>query len=65
MEKVELKPCPFCGSEAELITDRANMSVVRCSNFSCWISTKTSGFKETVINKWNTRADQLKEVPGE
>ena len=65
MEKVELKPCPFCGSEAELITNRSGTNVVRCSNFNCWISTKIFGFKETAINKWNTRAEQLKEVPEE
>ena len=56
MEK--LRKCPFCGSNAELVTDRAGMSVVRCTDFSCKVSTRVCGFKEIAINKWNTRAEE-------
>ena len=56
MEK--LKKCPFCNSEAELITNRAGLSCVRCSEFSCWISTKFCGSKEKAIIQWNTRAEE-------
>ena len=55
---VKLRNCPFCNSEAEVVADRAGMNAVRCSNFSCWVSTKTWGSVEKAAIQWNTRAEE-------
>lgn len=55
---VKLRKCPFCGSEAELVTDRAGMSVVRCVNMGCKCSTRLCGSKDLAVHKWNTRAEE-------
>jgi len=64
----ELKPCPFCGNKAVMITDHVtNMkpySVVRCKK--CDITTKSyfddpfSGqpCKEIATEAWNIRIDK-------
>ena len=60
----QLKPCPFCGSEAVVhyIDDlRFHHVHVGCSKCWCMI-TKTLGHYEKVdiektIKKWNTRAE--------
>lgn len=53
----ELKPCPFCGSPAEL-TGECDMVWVRCSNEDCWCQMVTR-FDEPdeAIEAWNRRAD--------
>lgn len=55
---VKLKKCPFCGSTAELVTDRAGMSLVKCVNMGCKVSTRICGGKEIAISKWNTRVEE-------
>lgn len=51
----ELKPCPFCGKQPELITqhdEKAEYWVIRCCNiddFASWSNL------EEIIEKWNTR----------
>ena len=52
-ERNILKDCPFCGGEA-YIGDSWDGSVsVKCCVCGC--GTPPSGFKETVIRKWNHR----------
>ena len=56
----ELKPCPFCGGEAELrVTKhipRGFDYTPRCKNPSCCGRlTKLYLVKEAAINAWNTR----------
>ncbi len=56
----ELKPCPFCGREAEIIDlgdDRITIQT-KCKN-TCLI--QDTGvyhelFKDELIDKWNTRS---------
>lgn len=51
----ELKPCPFCGGEAELIDKYEGVFWIICKGCLC-----ESGFvktKEEAINAWNRRAD--------
>lgn len=43
----ELKPCPFCGGEAELVR---SSQFVRCKTDDCYFYTSAVD-----INKWNTR----------
>ena len=51
----ELKACPFCGSVADISTNKAN---VTCSNGGCKM------FQWFSVEDWNTRAidPRLKEV---
>jgi len=54
----ELKPCPFCGSKAELhmqnSTDPNSFWFIRCSNDECLIDTELDG-RDVIIKCWNTR----------
>ncbi len=58
----ELKPCPFCGGEAELYITKHIPSgfeyTPRCKNKSCCgRQTKKYLVKETAVAMWNRRAD--------
>ena len=60
----ELKPCPFCGGEAELITLRDGLGQI-CE---CWVahtcangmSVETNSYdtEAEAISAWNTRAER-------
>lgn len=54
----ELKPCPFCGGEAE--TDYAhfdyNWFEVHCNNCDAYVYDYNS--EEKAIEKWNRRANE-------
>lgn len=56
----ELKPCPFCGSEARSYTygvAKIGAAVVHCSNESCCIKPEIHCRGENnAIKYWNTRA---------
>ena len=66
----ELKPCPFCGSDAKILyesvfgsDDSTHYFRIRCLNNAC-----TMGYpgvlyssKQNLIDDWNTRVDQSKE----
>jgi Lar family restriction alleviation protein len=56
MSGVELKPCPFCGGEAELTGYRAPEFWVHCPQIGCKASTEAFGSKDKAIAAWNTRA---------
>ena len=62
-----IKPCPFCGSEANLNSDlfaanpRAAQSWVTCKNNLCNAHTHSSTEKNKAIEAWNTRT--LSEQP--
>lgn len=59
--KAELKPCPFCGGEADIFTSvevgylGSNKFTVRCGNCFCG----TGNYKDIARAKeaWNRRAD--------
>ena len=57
----EIKPCPFCGEQAEIFLDDKDMifatpcTIVRCKR--CPANTR-SYFRETAIEAWNRRADE-------
>ena len=68
---IELKPCPFCGGEADLIETSnlgswgVSVSFVRCS--VCWIDGESGNniirkkANNIAIKAWNTRAKGEKE----
>ncbi len=63
MMNEELKPCPFCGGEAELIPYSLGMNddlkywAVTCSNHDCFVHPETRYYhKEDAIEAWNFRA---------
>lgn len=52
MSEIKLKPCPFCGGEAELIGEYSNIFVF-CSECRC--STEILNTERKAIQAWNTR----------
>ena len=63
MEK--MKPCPFCGGDAELNIDstpNSNGDVywVVCNNMDCPVCPSTELYcsARAAINAWNTRANE-------
>ena len=65
---IDLKPCPFCGCDAQLDHDQVGFNLyskVRCVNCHCstkkfGISTKVSS-DELAIEAWNKRAGEQDE----
>ena len=57
----ELKPCPFCGSEAELNESESGLPIfsIWCKNENCIAgAVQVKDFnKERLVNAWNTRAE--------
>ena len=52
----ELKPCPFCGGEAEVTYDDTPVRIiVMCT--SCEVRTDWFYNRDTVINLWNMRVN--------
>ena len=65
----ELKPCPFCGSAAELIRKgnehtKSQTAIIRCTKRGCFGEQKVGVITHSyewatkkVIETWNTRAE--------
>ena len=63
----ELKPCPFCGSPAELVVRRNIRTKVICTNTECYLfyTSPTSWnngdtdehAEQRVVTWWNRRAE--------
>lgn len=56
----KLKPCPFCGAEAELVDCEIHPRwYVRCTNKYCAIEQEVCVMsKATAIKRWNRRTDK-------
>ena len=52
MPNVDLKPCPFCGGEAEK-TKCLSGVFVQCHK--CWASTRVSSSQGVATRAWNRR----------
>lgn len=65
MKETELKPCPFCGGEAEIIVlERGFHSIIECRTHYCGFLRHSFNNGETDENvalrlatAWNRRAD--------
>lgn len=55
MMNEKLKPCPFCGGEAEVVRISSNSFFVRCKE--CTTFRPISESEEEAIKLWNERAD--------
>lgn len=54
----ELKACPFCGSEAEMVTNRSGDNFVRCANRQCAAKTRLYHENEAGARiAWNKREE--------
>lgn len=59
--KDKLKPCPFCGGEAELVLSLSSSGMVysiECNKKECPLSrTKWFNKKEKAVEMWNRRVE--------
>lgn len=55
-----LKPCPFCGGDAEYMRfgDKRNSCVIRCTECSCELETGEEG--DLCGTQWNNRPQEQK-----
>ena len=63
MSKINLKPCPFCGGEAEAVyaPNDINRWGVQCKSCGCTVEVEewkgVEDTKENAVKSWNRRAD--------
>ena len=58
MDEIELKPCPFCGSEAFIKRSYGNdYSWIMCSNYECHIDGPHKPTVKSAIKAWNKRTN--------
>lgn len=53
----ELKPCPFCGGEAEIISGFGGKYTVQCEKGGCMANIMWCPDKDSAIKAWNRRAE--------
>jgi Lar family restriction alleviation protein len=53
MKEVELKPCPFCGGEAQIIRNGVGCYQVFCDKCETRQYAYTHNTKEEAIEAWN------------
>ncbi len=52
----ELKKCPFCGGEAEIVEDKNHISFIRCKRLCC--RTYFYESPKVAIKAWNRREEE-------
>jgi hypothetical protein len=56
VSEMTLEPCPFCGSEAEFVSDCMGGKYVMCTHPGCQATCRYSGQPDKAIAAWNRRA---------
>ena len=54
MEQESLRPCPFCGGEAEMREGSSTKPYIRCKRCGC--RTGSSRYRGNLAKAWNARA---------
>jgi hypothetical protein len=60
--KVDLLPCPFCGSRAEsqvLKFGEFEQYEVRCTSIKCFVDIRSYRSMKDAVRKWNSRFNPL------
>ena len=52
----KLKPCPFCGEEAEFY-ENINGRWIHCPKCDVWSARISPKFEEQAVHQWNTRPE--------
>lgn len=60
MSEEKLKPCPFCGGEAEIVRDVGSIWDVSCKRCYASIGAYHSYSKEAAIYAWNRRWQNIR-----
>lgn len=55
MEQESMRPCPFCGGEAEMREGSSTKPYIRCKRCGC--RTGSSRYRGNLAKAWNARAD--------
>ena len=55
MSEIKLKPCPFCGSKAELRYNKDGFAYILCANDGCYARTDGCLNENEASRLWNTR----------
>lgn len=63
-QKLELKPCPFCGGEAKMTQIKSNGFMIKCDKCKIQRRQKVLRYpiewlEEKMIEDWNTRKDTV------
>jgi len=64
MEKdIELKPCPICGSEVNMIEENVGEYTVVCHGCQVLMIADDVSSKNEAIERWNNRVNEPKWIP--
>lgn len=61
MMDIKLKPCPFCGSEAEIEEYNQGFRVICTNIYNCAIKQNQYTSKDKAIESWNKRIEDVRE----
>ncbi len=59
-EKVEPRPCPWCGEKVKFYQTPHGMWWLECENYACPVQPMSQVFsrKDKLVRKWNERAEK-------
>ena len=60
---IELKPCPICGSEVNMIEENVGEYIVVCHGCQVLMIADDVSSKNEAIERWNNRVNEQKWIP--
>ena len=57
MVEIKLKPCPFCGGKAEILSGFNGKYTVQCGSGGCMANIAWCTNKDSAIKAWNRRVN--------